>query len=75
MPLEPARPAPQNWHRTGVDATLIAVPTSTKNKGKARDPEIRSSQKGNQWYLGMKAHIGADADSRLVCILGQTKTA
>ena len=51
---------------TVVDATLIAAPTSTKNKDKARDPEMHSSQKGNQWYFGMKAHIGADADSGLV---------
>ncbi len=54
--------------RTGtvVDATLIAAPTSTKNKDKARDPEMHSSKKGNQWYFGMKAHIGADAESGLV---------
>lgn len=51
---------------TVVDATLIAAPTSTKNKDKARDPEMHSSQKGKQWYFGMKAHIGADADSGLV---------
>ena len=51
---------------TAVDATLIAAPTSTKNKGKARDPEMHSSKKGNQWYFGMKAHIGVDADSGLV---------
>ena len=51
---------------TVVDATLIAAPTSTKNKGKARDPEMHSSKKGNQWYFGMKAHIGVDADSGLV---------
>jgi len=49
-----------------VDATLIAAPTSTKNKSKARDPEMHSSKKGNHWYFGMKAHIGADADSGLV---------
>ncbi len=40
---------------TAVDATLIAAPNSTKNKDKARDPEMHSSQKGNQWYFGMKA--------------------
>ena len=51
---------------TAVDATLIAAPSSTKNKDKARDPEMHSSQKGNQWYFGMKAHIGVDADSGLV---------
>ena len=51
---------------TAVDATLIAASTSTKNKGKARDPEMHSSKKGNQWYFGMKAHIGVDADSGLV---------
>lgn len=51
---------------TAVDATLIAAPTSTKNKDKARDPEMHSSKKANQWYFGMKAHIGVDADSGLV---------
>ena len=51
---------------TAVDATLIAAPTSTKNKDKKRDPDMHSSKKGNQWYFGMKAHIGVDADSGLV---------
>jgi IS5 family transposase len=51
---------------TVVDATLIAAPTSTKNKDKSRDPEMHSSKKGNQWYFGMKAHIGVDAESGLV---------
>ncbi len=51
---------------TVVDATLIAAPSSTKNIDKARDPEMHSSQKGNQWHFGMKAHIGTDADSGLV---------
>ena len=45
---------------------MIAAPTSTKNKDRARDPEMHSSKKGNQWYFGMKAHIGADAESGLV---------
>ena len=49
-----------------VDATLIAAPSSTKNEGKARDPEMHQSKKGCQWYFGMKAHIGVDADSGLV---------
>jgi IS5 family transposase len=54
--------------RTGtiVDATLIAAPPSTKNKEKARDSEMHQSKKGNQWYFGMKAHIGVDAVSGLV---------
>jgi IS5 family transposase len=51
---------------TVVDATLIPAPTSTKNKDKARDPEMHSSKKGSQWYFGMKAHIGVDAQSGLV---------
>jgi transposase, IS5 family len=51
---------------TAVDATLIAAPSSTKNKDKQRDPEMHSSKKGNQWHFGMKAHIGVDADSGLV---------
>jgi IS5 family transposase len=51
---------------TLVDATLIAAPSSTKNQTKQRDPEMHQTKKGNQWYFGMKAHIGADRDSKLV---------
>ena len=51
---------------TLVDATLIAAPSSTKNQQKERDPEMHQTRKGNQWYFGMKAHIGADRDSKLV---------
>jgi IS5 family transposase len=58
---------------TVVDATLIAAPPSTKNKERKRDPEMSSTKKGNQWYFGMKAHIGADADSGLVHSLIFTK--
>ncbi|WDJ11343.1 IS5 family transposase [Xanthomonas campestris pv. incanae] len=51
---------------TIVDATLIAAPSSTKNTDHARDPEMRQTKKGNQWYFGMKAHIGVDEFSGLV---------
>jgi len=51
---------------TIVDATIIAAPSSTKNEGKARDPEMHQTKKGNQWFFGMKAHIGVDAQSGLV---------
>ena len=51
---------------TLVDATLIAAPSSTKNQERQRDPEMHQTKKGNQWYFGMKAHIGADRDSKLV---------
>ena len=51
---------------TMVDATLIAAPSSTKNKTGERDPEMHQTKKGNQWHFGMKAHIGVDADSGLV---------
>jgi IS5 family transposase len=51
---------------TLVDATLIAAPSSTKNEKKQRDPEMHQTRKGNQWYFGMKAHIGADRHSTLV---------
>src|SRR5579864_7457102 len=49
-----------------VDATLISAPTSTKNASGTRDPEMHQTKKGNQWYFGMKAHIGVDAESGLV---------
>ncbi|MCO6061820.1 transposase, partial [Pseudomonas sp. MOB-449] len=45
---------------TIVDATLIAAPPSTKNRDKARDPDMHQTKKGNQWHFGMKAHIGVD---------------
>jgi IS5 family transposase len=51
---------------TVVDATLIAAPSSTKNADGERDPEMHQTKKGNQWHFGMKAHIGADAESGLV---------
>ncbi len=57
---------------TLVDATLIAAPSSTKNKEHGRDPEMHQAKKGNQWYFGMKAHIGVDKDSGLVHTLTTT---
>ena len=51
---------------TLVDATIIDAPSSTKNKSGARDPEMSSTKKGNDWYFGMKAHIGVDLDSGVV---------
>jgi len=51
---------------TIVDATIIDAPSSTKNKDKARDPEMHQTKKGNQWYFGMKGHIGVDSQSKLI---------
>ncbi len=51
---------------TIVDATIIAAPPSTKNLAKARDPQMHQTKKGNQWYFGMKAHIGVDETTGLV---------
>ena len=51
---------------TVVDATLIAAPSSTKNSSGDRDPEMKQSRKGQQWYFGMKCHIGVDIESGLV---------
>ena len=50
---------------TIVDASIITAPSSTKNRTGKRDPEMHQTKKGNQWYFGMKAHIGVDADSGL----------
>ena len=55
-----------------MDATLIAASPSTKNREQKRDPEMSSSKKGNQWYFGMKAHVGVDAGSGLVHTAGVT---
>lgn len=51
---------------TIVDATIISAPSSTKNKTGKRDPEMRQTRKGNQWYFGMKAHIGTDSKTKLI---------
>lgn len=51
---------------TLVDATIIDAPSSTKNKSGKRDPDMSSTKKGNDWYFGMKAHVGVDADSGIV---------
>ena len=51
---------------TIVDATIIDAPTSTKNKDKARDPDMHQTRKGNQWYFGMKTHLGVDNQTKLI---------
>ncbi len=51
---------------TIVDATIIEAASSTKNKSNTRDPEMHQTQKGKQWFFGLKAHIGVDAKRGLV---------
>jgi IS5 family transposase len=51
---------------TIVDATIIHAPSSTKNDSGKRDPEMHQTKKGNEWYFGMKAHIGVDSKNRIV---------
>ncbi len=51
---------------TIVDASIINAPTSTKNKSKQRDPDMHQTRKGNQWYFGMKTHIGVDSKTKLI---------
>src|ERR1022692_390819 len=51
---------------TLVDATLIAAPSSTKNRERKRDPEMHQTKKGNQWYFGMKAHVAVDSNTKLI---------
>lgn len=51
---------------TIVDATIIDAPSSTKNKEGKRDPEMHQTRKGNQWYFGMKGHIGVDSQTKLI---------
>src|SRR6056297_1873111 len=57
---------------TLVDATIIDAPSSTKNGAKARDPEMSSTKKGNDWFFGMKAHVGVDAQNGIVHSLDTT---
>src|SRR6266850_1185124 len=51
---------------TIVDATIIHAPSSTKNQSGERDPEMHQTRKGNQWYFGLKAHIGVDSKEGVV---------
>lgn len=51
---------------TIVDATIIEAASSTKNKQQQRDPDMHQTRKGNQWYFGMKAHIGVDSRTKLI---------
>lgn len=51
---------------TMVDATIILAPSSTKNQAQQRDPDMHQTRKGNQWYFGMKIHVGADVKSGAV---------
>lgn len=57
---------------TIVDATLISAPPSTKNRAKQRDPDMHQTKKGNQWYFGMKAHIGVDSKTKLIHAVAAT---
>jgi IS5 family transposase len=64
----------EHLHRSGikisrgtiVDATIIGAPSSTKNKSGKRDPEMHQTAKGQQWYFGMKAHVGVDSKTKLI---------
>ena len=51
---------------TIVDATILHAPTSTKNREQQRDPEMHQTKKGNQWYSGMKAHVGVDSKTKII---------
>ena len=51
---------------TIVDASIIAAPSSTKNRRKERDPEMRQTKKGNEWHFGMKLHIGVDSETGVI---------
>jgi hypothetical protein len=55
---------------TIVDATFIHAPSSTKNQSGERDPEMHQTRKGNQWYFGLKAHIGVDSKEGVVHSVG-----
>ena len=57
---------------TIVDATIIHAPSSTKNESRQRDPEMHQTKKGNQWYFGMKAHIGVDSKEGIVHLVCST---
>jgi hypothetical protein len=64
------RAPPTQWHKitkaTIVDATIVGAPSSTKNQDKKRDSEMHETAEGQQWYFGMKAHIGVDSRTKLI---------
>ena len=62
------------WLREGtiVGATIIEAPSSTKNRARERDPEMRQTRKGNKWHFGMKVHIGVDSDTGLAHSMSAT---
>ena len=57
---------------TIVDATIISAPPSTKNKDKSRDADMHQTKKGNQWFFGMKAHIGVDSRTKIIHAVAAT---
>ena len=57
---------------TVVDASIVAAPSSTKNRSGSRDPEMRQTKKGNQWHFGMKMHVGSDAETGVAHSLATT---
>ena len=57
---------------TIVDATIVEVPSSTKNETGKWDTEMHQTKKGNQWHFGMKVHIGADAGTGYVHTIAET---
>jgi IS5 family transposase len=57
---------------TAIDATLISAPSSTKNDGGSRDPQMHQTKRGNQYHFGVTAHIGVDAESGLIHTLVMT---
>ena len=67
MPSDSVQP-PDSQHR--LSDQVLAI--TTKNADKARDPEMHQTKKGNQWYFGMKAHIGVDSRSKLIHAVAAT---
>lgn len=57
---------------TIVDATITSAPASTKNKEKSRDADMHQTRKGNQWFFGMKAHIGVDSRTKIIHAVAAT---
>ena len=57
---------------TIVDAAIISAPPSTKNQDRARDPDMHQTKKGNQWFFGMKAHIGVDSRTKVIHAVAAT---
>ena len=62
----PASAGGANHHRHDRGRDHPARPDFDQEPAAARDPEMHQTKKGNQWYFGMKAHVGVDSKTKII---------